>query len=45
MNLLLVEAFDKNKIGEVRGGKSDSGCAAAGSSVKAILIEAFDSRR
>jgi hypothetical protein len=45
MNLLLVEAVDTNKIGEVRGGTSGSGCASAESSVKNILIEAFDSRR
>jgi hypothetical protein len=42
MNLLLVEAVDTNKIGEVRGGTSGSGCASAESSVKNILIEAFD---
>ena len=45
MNLLLVEAVDTNKIGEVRAGMCGSGCASAGSSVKTILIEAFDSRR
>jgi hypothetical protein len=45
MNLLLVEAVDTNKIGEVRGGTSGGGCASAESSVKNILIEAFDSRR